>query len=152
MLLYRPIRPVIFVGVFDAPFELADEAIVKRLEDFCECQVLNTYCNCHQGTNIPNGFRTFSVILNRHLPASLRFGRFQVCLFHRYQPQRCHKCNLCVQFARECLNLVFLNCDNLGGISKECPDSPRCTAGSVEHVMRAVLSSTSAGRLLRVLK
>ena len=27
-------RPVTFVGVFDAPFELADEAIVKRLEDF----------------------------------------------------------------------------------------------------------------------
>ena len=27
-------RPVTFVGVFDAPFELADEAIIKRLEDF----------------------------------------------------------------------------------------------------------------------
>ena len=37
-------RPVIFVGVYDAPFEHADEAIVKRLE----CQVLNTYHNCHR--------------------------------------------------------------------------------------------------------
>ena len=27
-------RPVTFVGVFDAPFELADEANVKRVEDF----------------------------------------------------------------------------------------------------------------------
>ena len=27
-------RPVTFAGVFDAPFELADEAIIKRLEDF----------------------------------------------------------------------------------------------------------------------
>ena len=26
-------RPVTFLAVFDAPFELADEAIVKRLED-----------------------------------------------------------------------------------------------------------------------
>ena len=26
----------------------------------------------------PSGFRTFSVILNRHLPATLRIGRFQV--------------------------------------------------------------------------
>ena len=30
-------RPVTFVGVFDAPFELADEAIIKRLEDFYGC-------------------------------------------------------------------------------------------------------------------
>ena len=29
--------PVTFVGAFDAPFKLADEAIVKRLEDFYEC-------------------------------------------------------------------------------------------------------------------
>ena len=27
-------RPVTFVGIFDAPFELAGEAIIKRLEDF----------------------------------------------------------------------------------------------------------------------
>ena len=40
-------RPVTFVGVFDAPLELTDEAIVKRLEDFYECQVVNTYHNCH---------------------------------------------------------------------------------------------------------
>ena len=41
-------RPVIFVGVFYSPFELADEAIAKPLEDFYECQVLNTYRNCHR--------------------------------------------------------------------------------------------------------
>ena len=29
-------RSVTFVGIFDVPFELADEAIVKRLEDFNE--------------------------------------------------------------------------------------------------------------------
>ena len=45
-------RPVTFVGVFDAPFELAGEAIVKRLEDLYECLVVNTYHNCHKGTNI----------------------------------------------------------------------------------------------------
>ena len=50
-------RPVTFVGVFDAPFELADEAIVKRLEDFYECQAVDTYHNCHEGTSIPNRVR-----------------------------------------------------------------------------------------------
>ena len=37
--------------------------------------------------------RTFSVILNRHLPAILRFGRFQVRLFHRPHlfPDHCYR-------------------------------------------------------------
>ena len=39
---------VAFVCVFDAPFELADEAIIKRLKDFYKCQIVNTYHNCHQ--------------------------------------------------------------------------------------------------------
>ena len=119
-------RLATFVGIFDAPFERADEAIIKRLEDFYGCQVVNTYRNCHQGTKIPNGVRTFSVILNGHLPATLRFGCFQVRLFHRDQAQMCHKCNRCGHFVRECPNVVCFNCDNLGHISKECPDSPRC--------------------------
>ena len=87
---------------------------------------MNTYCNCHQLTNIPNGVRTFSVILDRYLPATLRFGRFQVRLFHRDHPQRYHKCNRCGHFTRECPSLVCFNCDNLSHISKESPHSPSC--------------------------
>ena len=64
-------RPVTFAGVFDAPFEDADDAIVKRVEDFYGCRVMNTDRNYHHGTNIPNGVRTFSIILTRHLAATL---------------------------------------------------------------------------------
>ena len=38
---------IAFVCVFDAPFELADEATGKRLEDFYECQEVNACHNCH---------------------------------------------------------------------------------------------------------
>ena len=84
------------------------KAIIKRPEDFYGCQVVNTYRNCHQATNIPNGVRTFSVILYSHLHATLPFGRFhdQVRLFHRDQTHMCHKCNHCGHFARECPNVV----------------------------------------------
>ena len=69
------------------------------------CHVVNRYRNCHQGTKIPNGAHTFSVIKS-HLPATLRFGRFQVRLFQRDQPLRCHKCNRFGHFACECANGV----------------------------------------------
>ena len=48
-------RPVAFVCVFDAPFEVADEAIVKRLKDFYKCQVVNTYHNCHHNCHHVTG-------------------------------------------------------------------------------------------------
>ena len=137
LLFVQPNDPSMFCDRFMDSFlySFCYRRIVKRLEDFYECKVVNTYHNCHQGTNIPNGIRTFSVILNRHLPATLRFGRFQVCLFHRDQPQRCHKCNRCGHFARECPNLVCFNCDGLGHISKECPDCSRCcTCKSLNHL------------------
>ena len=48
--------------------------------------VVNTYRNCHQGTKIPMGFARFL----SSLMATLRFGRFQVRLFHRDHEQMCH--------------------------------------------------------------
>ena len=71
-------RPVTFVSVFDAPFELADQAIVKRLDDFYECQVVNTYYNCHQGTNISNGVRASSAVHNR---VTLTSGYLRISTF-----------------------------------------------------------------------
>ena len=87
---------------------------------------MNTYCNCHQRTNIPNGVRTFSVILDRYLAATLRFRRFQVRLFHRDHTHIYLKCNRCGHFTRECPSRVCFNCDNLSHISKESPLSPSC--------------------------
>ena len=81
MLFYRPIRPVIFVGVFDAPFELADEAIIKRLEYFYGCQIVNTYpVIATREQTFPTGFAHFlsSLIVTFQPPYDLGTFRF-VC-------------------------------------------------------------------------
>ena len=64
-----------------APHELPDEPIVQRLQDRFQCTVVNTRRNKHQGTDIPNGIRTYSVIMRKDLPATMRYGRF-VIRFH----------------------------------------------------------------------
>ena len=56
---------------FDAPHELPDEPIVQRLQDRFQCTVVNTRRNKHQGTDIPNGIRTYSVIMRKDLPATM---------------------------------------------------------------------------------
>ena len=53
-------RRITYVAVSDAPHELPDEPIVQRLQDRT---VVNTRRNKHQGTDIPNGMRTYSVIM-----------------------------------------------------------------------------------------
>ena len=117
------------------PLNLLMRLFFKRLEDFYGGQEVNSYRNCHQRTNIPNGVRTFSVVLNRYFPVTLRFGPFQVRLFHRHHTQRHHICNRCRHFTRECPNGVCFNCDNLGHISKESPHSPRCCiCKSLDHL------------------
>ncbi|XP_015759067.1 PREDICTED: uncharacterized protein LOC107338347 [Acropora digitifera] len=61
----------------------------------------------------------------------------------------CHKCNRCGHFARGCPNLVCFNCDNLGRITKECPDSPRwCICKSLNHF--AINSASDAVVLVHV--
>ena len=74
-------RRITYVAVFDAPHELPDEPVVQRLQDRFQCTVVNTRRNKHQGTDIPNGIRTYSVIMRKDLPATMRFGRF-VIRFH----------------------------------------------------------------------
>ena len=74
-------RPVTFVGVFDAPFELADETIVKRLEDFYECQVVDSIIIAMREQVFPTEYETFSVILNRHLLLPNDLGVFKFVCF-----------------------------------------------------------------------
>ena len=74
-------RRITYVAVFDAPHELPDERIAQHLQDRFQCTVVNTRRNKHQGTDIPNGMRTYSVVMRKDLPATTRSGR-SVIRFH----------------------------------------------------------------------
>ena len=74
-------RRITYVAVFDAPHELPDELIVQRLYDRFQCTVVNTRRDKHQGTDIPNGIRTYSVVMRKDLPATRRSGS-SVIRFH----------------------------------------------------------------------
>ena len=99
-------RPVTFVDVFGAPLKLADHGTVKRPEDFCECQEVNTYHNCHQGTNISNGVRTCSIVFNHHLPATLPYlGVFKFVCFTEISRKGAIKV---IAVAISCVNALIL--------------------------------------------
>ena len=113
-------KPLTFLTIYDAPFELSDLAIIKRLAPYCE--VLHYRRGKHSlAPNIYNGLRHYRVRISKPIPSFLRFGKFQVFVKHSGQVPTCRKCNRPGHFSNVCPNRVCFNCEGLGHEARDCP-------------------------------
>ena len=129
-------RPLTFLTVYDAPYELPDAAIIQRLSLYCEVVWYrrSTYKN-HGG--VFNGLRHFRVRVNFAIPSYLRFGKFLVCLYHDGQTPTCRHCNCSGHKATDCRKTVCFNCDGLDHTFKECIQPMYCCiCKSGQHLAR----------------
>ena len=120
-------RPLTFLTIYDAPFELSDWAIIRRLTPFCE--VVNFRRGKFEfdcAPNVYNGLRHYRVRVLKPIPNFLRFGRYQVFLKYAGQPLTCRKCNLPGHFSYACDNKVCFNCERIGHEANFCPAPPLC--------------------------
>ena len=85
-------RPLTFLTIYGAPYELPDAAIIHRLTPYCEVVWYrhDTYRN-HDG--VFTGLRHFSVRINFAIPSYLWFGKFLLCLYRDGQTPTCWRCN-----------------------------------------------------------
>ena len=112
-------KPLTFLTIYDAPFELSDLAIIKRLAPYCE--VLHYRRGKHSlAPNIYNGLRHYRVRISKPIPSFLRFGKFQVFVKHSGQVPTCRKCNRPGHFSNVCPNRVCFNCEGLGHEARDC--------------------------------
>lgn len=118
-------RPLTFLTVYDAPFELSDWAIIKRLAPYCEV-VHYRRGRFDYAPAIYNGLRHYRVRITRPIPNFLRFGRYQVFLKYAGQPLTCRKCNQPGHFSNACEHKVCFNCENIGHEANSCPAPPLC--------------------------
>ena len=74
-------RFLTYLNIYDAPHELSDNVIIKRLEPFCK---VVSYCRGRYPRNklVFNGNRHFRVRITAAIPSYLRFGKFLICLSH----------------------------------------------------------------------
>ena len=118
-------KPLTFLTIYDAPFELSDLAIIKRLSPYCE--VLHYRRGKHSlAPNIYNGLRHYRVRISKPIPSFLRFGKFQVFVKHSGQVPTCRKCNRPGHFSNVCPNRVCFNCKGLDHEARHCPCPVLC--------------------------
>ncbi|PFX15801.1 hypothetical protein AWC38_SpisGene19973 [Stylophora pistillata] len=112
-------KPLTFLTIYDAPFELSDLVIIKRLTPYCN--VLNYRRGKHMyAPNVYNGLRHYRVRISKPIPSFLRFGKDQIFIKYSGQTPTCRKCNRPVHGAptdeKEDVNI---DDDNLSSASME---------------------------------
>ena len=118
-------RQLTYLNIYDAPHELSDNALIRRLEPFCE---VVHYRRGRYPTNksVFNGNRHYRVRRLAAIPSYLRFGKFLVRLSHDGQEHTCRKCNRRGHFAKDCPNTFCFNCEELGHKAESCPSVELC--------------------------
>ena len=100
-------NPLSFLTIYDAPFELSNLAIIKRLAPYCE--VLHYRHGKHSlAPNIYIGLHHYRVRISKPIPSFLRFGKYQIFVKHNSQVPTCRQCNCPGRFSNVCPNRVCL--------------------------------------------
>lgn len=96
----------VYVAVYDAPYELSNEAIAHGLSRYGNIES-HRRSSMQNHPSIHNGNRTFCFSrLNKHIPSFMRFVSGQ--------PPTCRRCHCHDHQAKACSNTVCYNCDGIG--------------------------------------
>ena len=126
----------IFVTLYNAPWELGEEIITRRLSPFGQIHYFHrAYNQSLLPERVHDGRRVYRMTLTSDIPCFLKFGPSLVKVYYPNQPKACWKCASPEHIGRECPEHFCFNCDETGHEASECLHRIKCSlCRSEEHL------------------
>ena len=124
----------IFVTVWDAPWELPDDLIALRLQEYGEVHSnRRAYNQSLLPEKIHDGRRVLRMTLEKSIPPFIKIGSFLVRIFYTDQPRVCWKCQNPDHIGRDCPSSFCFNCDRPGHKAHDCDEHIKCSLCKSEN-------------------
>ena len=123
-----PFESGIFVTVCDAPWEMTEELIATRLEEYGTVHCIRRAYNqslFHE--KVFDGRRVLWMTVKKDIPCFLKFGPLLLRIFYPRQPKACWKCASPDPIGRECPSDFCFNCHHSGHHAKHINAKKGCT-------------------------
>ena len=126
----------VFVTVRDAPWQLSDQLIQQRLEQYGYVfSIRRAYNQSLLPEKVHDGRRVLRMIIDQPIPSFMKFGSFLVRVFYPGQPRVCWKCSSPDHLGRDCPDHFCFNCDHSGHRAYDCGEHIKCSlCKSEEHL------------------
>lgn len=138
-----------FVTVWDAPWELPDELISRRLQEYGEVHSnRRAYNQSLLPEKVHDGRRVLRMSIARGIPPFMKIGPFLVRIFYTDQPRVCWKCESPEHIGRECPHPFCFYCHLSGHKAYSCDQHIKCSLCKAENHL-AIHCSYNWGRCTR---
>ncbi len=119
-----PVNPISNVTFQDVRYEIADEAIARKLRRYGG--IISSRRGTHQDMlKVQNGIRHYRIKLRAHIPSFIYFGAESLRMRYSYQPMTCRKCERLGHQASSCRHQRCFNCNGIDHILSSCPENPK---------------------------
>ncbi len=131
--IFDPASTIAFVNVYSVPFELHDDAVVRKLERYGK--VLSIRRGHHAlMPECENGIRHLRMNLRQAIPSFIHFGSESFRVRYTGQPETCRRCDQLGHNASNCRRSRCFNCGKMDHTITACPLNKICAiCGSARH-------------------